>query len=106
MHKISSRPKKLGQLWTMTGNSPLISIRYRHNGDEHTIYAKCLGAIRTQQQLQNKSVPNSVVVTVLPDSNKKYLSTDLLKKEPVKEGFLTPEIELLEYTPLQRLYEN
>jgi cysteine synthase A len=35
------------------------------------------------------------VVTVLPDDNKKYLSTDLLKDEPVKKGFLTPDIESL-----------
>ena len=64
--------------------------------------ANILGAIRAQQQLGK----NAIVVTVLPDSNKKYLSTDLLKEEPIKEGYLTPEIELLDYSPLQRSYEN
>jgi len=63
--------------------------------------ANILGAIKVQQQLGK----DSVVVTVLSDSNKKYLSTDLLKDEPNKEGYLTPEIELREYTPLTRLYE-
>ncbi len=63
--------------------------------------ANILGTIKAQQRLG----PNSVVVTVLADSNKKYLSTDLLKVEPLKSGYLTLQIELLEYTPLQRLYE-
>jgi cysteine synthase len=63
--------------------------------------ANILGAIKVQQQL----AANSVVVTVLSDSNKKYLSTDLLKEETMKESYRTPEIELLEYTPMKRLYE-
>jgi cysteine synthase A len=63
--------------------------------------ANILGAIRVQLQLP----PGSVVVTILPDSNKKYLSTDLLKEEPLKTDYLTPEIELIEYDPLKRQYE-
>jgi cysteine synthase A len=39
--------------------------------------------------------PDSVVVTVLPDSNKKYLSTDLCREEPVRPEYLTPNVELL-----------
>lgn len=35
------------------------------------------------------------VVTVLCDSNKKYLSTDLCREEPVMEHYLAPRIELL-----------
>ena len=35
-------------------------------------------------------------VTVFPDDNKKYLSTDYGVEEPEKEGYLTAEIELLE----------
>ncbi|MCB9833152.1 MAG: PLP-dependent cysteine synthase family protein [Planctomycetes bacterium] len=34
-------------------------------------------------------------VTVFPDSNKKYLSTDLWRKEPVLEHYLGPRVELL-----------
>jgi cysteine synthase A len=64
--------------------------------------ANILGAIYAQNYLGG----DSVVVTVLSDSNKKYLSTDLMKEEPVKEDYVTPQIELLEYTPLKRLYED
>jgi cysteine synthase A len=35
---------------------------------------------------------NSVVATVFPDSNKKYLSTDLLRDEPVRPGDLAPRV--------------
>ena len=31
-----------------------------------------------------------MVVTVFADDNKKYLSTDLMRREPAKEGFLAP----------------
>jgi cysteine synthase A len=45
---------------------------------------------------------NSVVVTVFADDNKKYLSTDLFRREPVKEGFLTPDIELCSFRAFKR----
>jgi len=44
---------------------------------------------------QNKLGPGSVVATLFPDSNKKYLSTDLMAEEPEREEYLSPEIELL-----------
>jgi len=44
--------------------------------------------------VQEKLGPEAVVVTVFPDDNKKYLSTDLLREEPVKPDFLAPHIEL------------
>lgn len=44
----------------------------------------------------------AVVATVFPDDNKKYLSTALLRDEPVCEGYLTPEIELLDLNVLPR----
>ncbi|HRC84296.1 MAG TPA: PLP-dependent cysteine synthase family protein [Thermoanaerobaculia bacterium] len=53
--------------------------------------ANFLGALLIQQQLG----PEAVVVTVFPDDNKKYLSTDLLREEPTKAGFLSTEVELL-----------
>ncbi|RKY18822.1 MAG: cysteine synthase [Planctomycetota bacterium] len=37
----------------------------------------------------------SVLATVFADSHKKYLSTDLVKTEPVLEHYLSPRIELL-----------
>ena len=64
--------------------------------------ANILGAMIAQQRLGT----DSVVVTVLSDSNKKYLSTDLMKEEPVKIDYITPQVELLDYTPLKRLYEE
>ena len=45
---------------------------------------------------------NAAVATVFPDCNKKYLSTALLKQEPIREGYLTPEIELLDLDVLPR----
>ncbi|NRD89916.1 cysteine synthase [Sphingopyxis sp. BSNA05] len=36
------------------------------------------------------------VATVFPDSNSKYLSTDLAKEEPCRDGYLTPQIELVD----------
>ncbi len=36
--------------------------------------------------------PETIVVTVLPDSNKKYLSTDLFSDEPERSGYLSPHV--------------
>lgn len=52
--------------------------------------ANFLAALQAQDRLGR----DAVVVTVFSDSNKKYLSTDLMKEEPAKEGFLSPQIEL------------
>jgi len=54
--------------------------------------ANLVGAI----MLQQKYGYNSVIATVFPDCNKKYMSTDLAKNEVEKEHYLTPKIELLE----------
>jgi cysteine synthase len=53
--------------------------------------------------IQNELGDHTVVATVFPDDNKKYLSTDLMKKEPVKPGFLSPDIEITSITSLKRL---
>jgi cysteine synthase A len=45
---------------------------------------------------------NPVVTTVFCDDNKKYLSTGLLREEPVREGYMAPEIELLDLRVLPR----
>jgi cysteine synthase A len=47
--------------------------------------------------------PRGVVsVTVFPDSNKKYLSTDLMRVEPPRAEYLAPRVELLEFEPVPR----
>jgi len=46
-------------------------------------------------QVQDGLGPDAEVVTVFPDDDKKYLSTDLLGEEPEKDGYLAPEIRLL-----------
>lgn len=61
--------------------------------------ANIIGAI----QLQNKLGANAVVVTVLSDSNKKYLSTDLMKTEPVKENYVSAYVEFIDYKAIDRL---
>jgi cysteine synthase A len=53
--------------------------------------ANFLAALLAQERLG----PGAVVTTVLPDSNKKYLSTDLMAAEPEREGYLSPEVDLL-----------
>ncbi len=52
--------------------------------------ANILGAIK----LKNELGEGATVATLLPDSNKKYLSTDLCRAEPVREEYLAPRIDL------------
>ena len=54
--------------------------------------------------LQNKLGKDSVVVTVFPDDNKKYLSTDLMRVEKVKEHFLSKDIILKEIKNVLRIF--
>jgi cysteine synthase A len=61
--------------------------------------ANLIGAIQVQERLGGEAA----VVTVFPDSNKKYLSTDLLQGEPVRDEYLTPEIELTGFSVLPRV---
>jgi cysteine synthase A len=58
-----------------------------------------VGALKVQNQLGD----NAVVVTVFPDDNKKYLSTDLLREEPVKPGYLSPDVEFQDYRAHKRV---
>ncbi len=61
--------------------------------------ANFLGAL----QIQNELGAEAVAVTVFPDDNKKYLSTDLLREEPAQAGFLSPEVELLGFRGYKRV---
>ncbi|QEM14472.1 PLP-dependent cysteine synthase family protein [Mucilaginibacter rubeus] len=63
--------------------------------------ANVIGAIKLKEALGN----DAVVVTILSDSNKKYLSTDLVKDEPVKESYLSTDIHFTGYQPISRLNE-
>ncbi|MBL8722856.1 MAG: cysteine synthase family protein [Planctomycetes bacterium] len=46
-------------------------------------------------QLVERLGAGAAVVTVFCDSNKKYLTTDLCRDEPVRDEYLAPEVELL-----------
>lgn len=61
--------------------------------------ANFIGALEVQEELG----PDAVVVTVFSDDNKKYLSTDLLRQEPVKAGFRSPDIALQSFTAFKRV---
>ncbi len=61
--------------------------------------ANFLGALAAQNKLGGASV----VATVFADSNKKYLSTDLVKDEPAKDGYLSNEVELTDFDTISRL---
>jgi len=61
--------------------------------------ANFIGALKAQNALGSEAV----VVTVFPDDNKKYLSTDLLAEEPVKKDFLSSEIELTGFGAFKRV---
>jgi cysteine synthase len=53
--------------------------------------------------LQNQLGAGAVVATVFSDDNKKYLSTALFGDEPVRDGFLSPDVELLGYEAIGRV---
>lgn len=61
--------------------------------------ANVIGAIQAQDRMGG----DAIVATIFCDSNKKYLSTDLIREEPVKADYLTPEIEFVEYNPIRRV---
>jgi cysteine synthase A len=61
--------------------------------------ANFVGALKAQNALGG----DAVVVTVFSDDNKKYLTTDLLREEPVKDGFLSPDVRLLGVRAFKRV---
>jgi cysteine synthase A len=60
--------------------------------------ANFLAALQAQRRLGRAAI----VVTVFCDDNKKYLSTDLMRTEPVRDDYVTPQVELLDYETLPR----
>lgn len=55
--------------------------------------ANFLGAVQLIQRFPERAT----VVTIFPDSNKKYLSTDLAREEAPSGDYLTPRVELLSF---------
>jgi len=64
--------------------------------------ANFLGAL----QIQNELGPDAAVVTVFADCNKKYLSTDLMREEPVKEEYESQHIELTGFKVFKRVCDT
>ena len=60
--------------------------------------ANFLGAIMKLEELGS----DATVVTIFSDDNKKYLSTGLMKNEPVKKGFLSTDVRLNSFVALKR----
>jgi len=60
--------------------------------------ANFLGAVK----IQNEMGGQVKVVTTFSDSNKKYLSTDLMRTEPVRPDYLSTNIELLDFRIFNR----
>ena len=60
--------------------------------------ANFLGALMKLEELG----PESTVVTIFSDDNKKYLSTGLMKKEPVRSNFLSTEVKLKSFKAYKR----
>lgn len=61
--------------------------------------ANFIGALK----LMNEMGSDSIVATIFSDDNKKYLSTDLLKDEPFKDGYLSADVELLNFHAFKRV---
>lgn len=61
--------------------------------------ANLLAAITVQREIG----PSAVVATVFADSNKKYLTTDLLREEPIKPHYVAPRVRLLGVRALNRV---
>jgi len=61
--------------------------------------ANFLGALMAQEKLGK----DAIVATVFCDDNKKYLSTDLVHDVPLKDDYLSPDIELFGYQTIGRV---
>ncbi|MEN6538745.1 MAG: hypothetical protein ABFC67_03960, partial [Mizugakiibacter sp.] len=64
--------------------------------------ANLVGALMLQEKLGK----DAVITTVFSDDNKKYLSTDLMREEPVKPGFISPRVQLLAVRAMKRVCET
>ncbi len=60
--------------------------------------ANMLGAIRLVEELGGNG---ATVVTVFPDSNKKYLTTDLCRCEAVRDDYVSPRIKVESFNAIR-----
>ncbi len=60
--------------------------------------ANFIGAAKVLEEMG----ADATIVTILPDCNKKYLSTDLCRIEPVGEDYITPRVELVRFRAVRR----
>jgi cysteine synthase A len=86
------------------GDAILMAQKLAHHGLAVGISsgANLLGALNVQNALG----AGAAVVTVFADSNKKYLSTDLLRPEPARAGYLTPDIEIDGFDSINRVCDT
>lgn len=61
--------------------------------------ANFLGALIAMERLGK----DAIVATVFADDNKKYLSTDLVCTEPIKNDYLSPHVRLFGYQTIGRI---
>jgi len=64
--------------------------------------ANFLGAL----QLQNEMGSNTAVATIFSDCNKKYLSTDLMREEPIRPDYESTSVELLSFKVFKRVCDT
>ena len=86
------------------GDAILMAQKLAHHGLAVGISsgANLIGALRVQEALAD----DAIVVTVFPDSNKKYLSTDLLRHEPERDDYLSPHVEIIGFDSFNRVCET
>jgi len=54
-------------------------------------------------EVQRRTGLDSVVVTVFPDSNKKYMTSGLLDYEPARPGYVSPHVRLVAFRAVNRV---
>jgi len=95
---------KLGELDTIIsvhdGDAILMAQRLAQHGLAVGISsgANFIGALMAQRTIGG----DAPTVTMFCDSNKKYLSTDLLREEPVRPEYVAPHVEILGFTAFAR----
>ncbi len=60
--------------------------------------ANLIGSIKAQNILNNK---DTVIVTIFPDDNKKYLSTELMKEQSIKSDYISKDVELIGFSAIK-----
>jgi cysteine synthase A len=86
------------------GDAILMAQKLAHHGLAVGISsgANLIGALRVQDVLGR----DAVVTTVFADSNKKYLSTDLLRHEPERADYLAPHVDVVGFDSFNRVCET